>query len=69
MGVRDGLPRNLQITSRASPCRPYSCNKCPKALKKSKHLHRHRGSVIYCKKCGKHFSKRDKMNVHIEHVH
>ena len=52
----------------------FSCDSCPKAFKKSKHLNRHRSSVhsnviISCDHCGKHFSRRDKLNVHMKNVH
>jgi len=52
----------------------YTCDACPKAFKNSKHLYRHKSSVhsnviISCDDCGKHFSRRDKLNAHIKNVH
>ena len=52
----------------------HTCDACPKAFKNSKHLYRHKTSVhsdviISCDDCGKHFSRRDKLNAHMKNVY
>merc|ERR1719509_402144 len=52
----------------------YGCSYCPKSFKHSKHLSRHKMSIhsgvtISCEECGKHFSRRDKLNSHMKNKH
>ena len=52
----------------------HTCDACPKAFKNIKHLYRHKTTVhsnviISCDDCGKHFSRRDKLNAHMKNVH
>ena len=52
----------------------HTCDACPKAYKNSSHLLRHKISahsdvVMSCDHCGKHFTRRDKLNTHVKNIH
>jgi len=52
----------------------YTCDACPKAYKNSSHLLRHKigahsDVVMSCDHCGKHFTRRDKLNAHMKNIH
>ena len=52
----------------------HACDACPKAYKNSSHLARHKlgahsNITMSCDHCGKHFSRRDKLNAHMKNVH
>jgi len=52
----------------------HTCDACPKAYKNSSHLLRHKlgahsNVIMSCDHCGKHFSRRDKLNTHMKNVH
>ena len=52
----------------------HACDACPKAYKNSSHLVRHKlgahsNIIMSCDHCGKHFSRRDKLNAHMKNVH
>jgi len=52
----------------------HTCDACPKAYKNSSHLLRHKlgahsNVIMSCDHCGKHFSRRDKLNAHMKNIH
>ena len=60
--------------SEESEEKPFGCSDCPKSFKHATHLGRHKASVhsrvaIICDECGKQFSRRDKLNMHIKTLH
>jgi KRAB domain-containing zinc finger protein len=65
-------PPLLQITkeNNENTFRNHSCAQCPKTFTCSKHLSRHKNSVhsaveLTCQFCQKTFSRKDKLNVHM----